>query len=78
MHLLRYIHLNPIKARYVNDPEQWKHSDYSEWILSTEPTTAKLKLRDQLFRSAQGYKLFVMDYEGERRVENKLEKFLFD
>ena len=28
----RYIHLNPVKARLVALPEDWPHSDFSEWV----------------------------------------------
>ena len=30
--LCKYIHLNPVKAGLVNEPEEWKFSNYREWI----------------------------------------------
>ncbi|MBI3004010.1 MAG: transposase [Ignavibacteriales bacterium] len=76
-HLLRYIHLNPVKAGLVDNPENWKYSDYTDWISTTDSKSIKTTLRDNLFGSAQGYRSFVMDYESELRMENKLEKYLF-
>ena len=32
LNLCRYIHLNPVKANIVIKPEEWKYSNYSEWI----------------------------------------------
>ena len=32
VHLARYIHLNPVKAKLVAMPDEWRHSDYSRWV----------------------------------------------
>ncbi len=76
-HLCRYIHLNPVKASLVNLPEDWLFSDYKQWISSSDNVTLRQALRDKLFGSAASYKEFVMNFEAERRVENKLEQYLF-
>ena len=31
-HLSRYIHLNPVRARLCDSPEQWEFSSYLEYI----------------------------------------------
>ena len=31
MHLTRYIHLNPVTARLVDDPRDWKYSSYESY-----------------------------------------------
>jgi REP element-mobilizing transposase RayT len=31
VHLCRYIHLNPVKAKLVSHPEDWLYSNYLEW-----------------------------------------------
>jgi len=61
----------------VNLPEDWLFSDYKQWILSSDNVTLRQALRDKLFGSAASYKEFVMNFEAERRVENKLEQYLF-
>lgn len=33
--LSRYIHLNPVKAKLVSQPEEWLASDYVNWISGT-------------------------------------------
>jgi hypothetical protein len=32
IHLMRYIHLNPVKAGLVKDPSDWLYSNYREFI----------------------------------------------
>jgi putative transposase len=32
LHLCRYIHANPVKARMVSRPEDWPFSNYLEWM----------------------------------------------
>jgi len=32
MHVTRYVHLNPVTARLINDPILWKYSSYGEFI----------------------------------------------
>ena len=32
INLSRYIHLNPVKANLVMEPEKWIYSNYAEWI----------------------------------------------
>ncbi|MCL5023040.1 MAG: transposase [Nitrospirae bacterium] len=35
-HLTRYVHLNPVTDRLVEEPAQWKHSSYREYIGQAE------------------------------------------
>jgi REP element-mobilizing transposase RayT len=32
LHLSRYIHLNPVRARLVTEPEAWAYSSYCEYV----------------------------------------------
>ena len=32
LHLTRYIHLNPVTAGFIDNPEDWKYSSYKEYI----------------------------------------------
>ncbi|MFH1093517.1 MAG: transposase [Candidatus Omnitrophota bacterium] len=32
LHLTRYVHLNPVTAKLINHPEDWKYSSYKEFI----------------------------------------------
>ena len=89
--VIRYIPLNPVKARLVQLPQDWQFSDYREWIDDTFPTplrdrkgtalTAvsdrKGNFRDVSFANAKEYQQFINEYQIEQQ-HNKLEKYLFD
>ena len=78
IHICRYIHLNPVIARLVDCPEQWKYSDYREWISDSAPgKKGCVKVRSMFFNSGARYRAFVMDYLAEERMRVEIEKRLF-
>lgn len=79
IHVCRYIHLNPVAARLVVHPQQWKYSDYFDWISDATPNKKGcVKLRSKVFVSAGEYQAFVMDYLDEERRGDEIEKRIFD
>jgi putative transposase len=66
-----YVHLNPVRAGLVQKPEDWRFSDYCDWIRS------RLSMRDTYFANEGDYKQFVEEYQTMQK-ENDLQKFLFD
>lgn len=56
-HLTRYIHLNPVTARLVNKPEQWRHSSFLEYVRQTD--TKICQFEDVLEITSKSYKEFV-------------------
>jgi len=89
--VIRYVHLNPVRAGIVQRPEDWHFSDYRNWILSpsddlglpseghgrSELTFGRLSMRETYFANAEDYKQFVEEYQTMQK-ENDLQKFLFD
>jgi len=65
LHLTRYIHLNPVTAMLVNNPEEWQFSSFSEYLGINKQKS--LCLFDDLLKiSPQEYKKFVnerIDYQ---------------
>jgi putative transposase len=62
IHLSRYIHLNPVKANLVQQPEEWEFSSYSEYVglrSGTLPKTeyVKTQIQDELV-----YQQFLADH----------------
>jgi putative transposase len=48
VHLTRYIHLNPVKAGFVQHPREWEFSSYAEYAglrEGTLPTTEYVKMQ---------------------------------
>jgi REP element-mobilizing transposase RayT len=82
VHLARYIHLNPVKARLVLRPDEWMHSDYSRWIETSslsngfKPSDRFVALRDSYFGGGEHYKKFVEEYDYKTDVN--LSKYLFE
>lgn len=61
-HLIRlcaYIHRNPISARLVKRPEDWRFSDYADWIGLRNRDLSDPGLRKELIRSPDEYRAFV-------------------
>ena len=68
IHLVRYIHLNPVVARLVSKPEEWEFSDYNEWIGESNFKYSGEKLRQNYFKEAKEYKLFVDEYRHKQEI----------
>jgi len=63
MHLMRYIHRNPVEARLVSLPDNWIFSNYLEFIGQPKGRLVDLSIRDMYFNSADEYKEFVHDLD---------------
>jgi putative transposase len=59
LHLTRYIHLNPVKARLVERPEDWEFSSYREYVNLRQGTLPKLEALRQEIGTANAYRSFV-------------------
>ena len=78
IHLCRYIHLNPVKAKLVSRPEDWLYSNYLEWV-GQRPGTLKdeIFIRER-FPTPEAYRQFVADYQDEVRVREYIDKYVWD
>jgi putative transposase len=77
LQLSRYIHLNPVKAKLVQVPEEWKYSNYSDWILSKNSALFDNDIFTLINMSNVEYKLLVEEYQ-ELKDEIGFTKILFD
>jgi REP element-mobilizing transposase RayT len=78
IHLMRYIHNNPVKAGLVNNSHDWKYSNYLECAGLREGTLYNEKFIIQNFSSKIDYKTYFQYYEIENKMQNALEKYLID
>lgn len=60
LHLTRYIHLNPVKAGFIECPEDWEFSSYREYIDLRQGTLPNIEPIRQEIGSAQDYHAFVV------------------
>ncbi len=77
VHLIRYIHLNPVTAKLIKRAEDWKFSNYLEWIGKRDGMLMDKNLRNGYFTNGDNYKIFVEEY-AEIRVKAAIKQFLFD
>lgn len=69
IHLSRYIHLNPVVGYVVKDLNTYRWSSYLEYVNSSgNEICDKTIILDQ-FKSADGYKQFVLDKINGRELE---------
>jgi putative transposase len=69
LHLSRYIHLNPVRAKLVRIPEEWEFSSYQEYIGCRSGKLPKPNIVLSQFSSADAYRLFVESYqESDREI----------
>ncbi|MEI8348985.1 MAG: transposase [Candidatus Omnitrophota bacterium] len=62
LELTRYIHLNPVRAKIVTDPEAYRWSSYNEYIKKTKDNRIdKEQLRKYYKLSCGSYKTFILD-----------------
>jgi putative transposase len=76
LHLTRYIHLNPVKAGFVEVPEAWEFSSYQEYVELRRGTLPKLDGIRQEVGTAQDYHAFVT--AAEAKEHPKLSHLMFD
>ena len=76
LHLVRYIHLNPVQAGLVFDAKDWPYSNYLEWIGERNGSLVDRDFIKRSFDSANVYIDFVREFQ-KIRDEQKISKFLF-
>ena len=78
IHLCRYIHLNPLKAKLVCQPDDWPYSNYLEWIGKPAGTSKDETFIRERFPTPEAYRQFVADYQDELRVREHIKKYIWD
>jgi putative transposase len=78
LQLCRYIHLNPVNAKLVANPEDWPYSNYQEWIGQRQGALKDEAFIREYFPTPEDYCCFVSDYQDEQHALEKLEKYICD
>ncbi len=78
LHLCRYIHLNPVKAGLVSRPEDWVYSNFREWIDRQQGRLKHAEFISSYFARPEDYQRFVMEYEFEKELAEKLQRYLLE
>jgi REP element-mobilizing transposase RayT len=76
LHLSRYIHLNPVRAKLVEKGEMWMYSSFRTFLrLESMSVTIHPQIVMQEFKNPFDYREFVESYTPNDR--DKISKFLF-
>jgi putative transposase len=60
LHLCRYVHLNPLKAKLVTHLSEWPYSNYLEWTGQRNGVLIDQAFAQEYFPNARDYEAFVM------------------
>jgi REP element-mobilizing transposase RayT len=74
--LCRYIHRNPIDDGLVNKIEEWKYSNYHEWIDKRNGSLFNTQFRDKSFPGGKGYESYVLTHFSNKEFEKMIKKYL--
>jgi len=78
VHLCRYIHLNPVKAKLVSQPEDWPYCNYLEWIGQRAGTLKDETFIRDRFPTPADYRRFVADYQDEVQAREYIKKYVWE
>lgn len=78
IHLMWYIHSNPVEAGLVSMHSKWPFSNYLDCVGKRNGTMVDKDLIRQRFGSLPEYEKFVSSYQIEKLIEEKFRKYLFD
>jgi len=76
LHLTRYIHLNPVTAFLVEQPDEWLFSSYKEYIQAASNEVCQYE--DMLEIKPNKYIKFVKDRTSDQRELAKIKKVILD
>ena len=69
IHLSRYLHLNPVKAGYVEKPDMWKYSSYQDYIGKRDGKLPKPEIVLTDFSSSEDYAAYVESWQDEKQIQ---------
>ena len=77
LHLVRYIHLNPVQAGLIENPYNWQYSNYLVWTGHRQGTLYDPDLAIEFFSDPAEYEDFVLS-EIPSNLERRLRKYTLE
>ena len=78
IHLSRYIHLNPVTAYLVEQPEDYHYSSYPAYLKKEKSSFVNPEVILSSFQSIQDYEKFVLARKEYQRELDKIKHLLLD
>ena len=76
MNYLEYIHRNPIDDGLVKNIEDWKYSNYHEWVNKRNGSLFDEQFRDKYFPGGKDYEAYVLKHFSNKEFEKMIKKYL--
>ena len=76
LELCRYIHRNPIDDGLVRKIEDWKYSNYHEWVNNRNGSLFDTKFRDKYFPDGKGYETYVLKHFSNKEYEKMIKRYV--
>jgi putative transposase len=71
----RYIHRNPIDDKLVSKIEEWKYSNYLEWINQRDGKLIDKSFVKKYFPKPELYSKFVLNYYSDKQAAFEIRKY---
>lgn len=78
LHLTRYIHLNPVSAYLVKDPQDWRFSSYREYVGLVERNKMICDFSNFLDLDVDSYEQFVDDHIDYARKLSQIKHLILE
>ncbi len=78
LHLTRYVHLNPISANLVKNPEEWQFSSCKLYISSEDSDNYFCVFREIISRKPKEYEKFINDRKSYQRELSEIKNLMID
>lgn len=78
LHLCRYIHLNPVEAGFVHKADDWKYSNFLEFIGKRNEVLFDPDFMETYAYEIANYREFVEEYDTLRKENKEIEKYIFN
>ena len=76
LELCRYIHRNPIDDGLVKNIEDWKYSNYHEWVNKRNGSLFDEQFRDKYFPSGKGYETYVLNHFSNKEFKKMIKRYV--
>ena len=78
LHLVRYIHVNPVLAGLCVNPEDWEFSNCQEWLGLRKGTLFDQNFFGTYFQTFEQYRDFLYAYKEDKLMQKEMKRLDFD
>lgn len=75
LYVCRYVHRNPMDDKLVTKIEDWKYSNYLEWIGKRDGKLIDKSFVNKYFPAPELYTKFVLDYFSDKQAAYEMRKY---